>query len=78
MTAAAAVVRDTVGDRRAPRLALVLGSGLGGFADAVQDVGGELTVTPRDEVTVETVREPPELEYAEPVPEPGQSGDQTQ
>jgi uncharacterized protein YlxW (UPF0749 family) len=50
----------------------------GGFADAVKDVGGRLTITPLDEVAVESVRQPPELQYAQPVPEPGQSGDQTQ
>ncbi|QEC47580.1 purine-nucleoside phosphorylase [Baekduia soli] len=35
MTAAAQVVRDAAGDRPAPVLGLVLGSGLGGLADAV-------------------------------------------
>jgi uncharacterized protein YlxW (UPF0749 family) len=50
----------------------------GGFADAVEQVGGSLTVTPRDEVAVESVREPPDLQYAEPVPELGQPGDQPQ
>lgn len=37
MTAAADVVRRAAGERPAPRLALVLGSGLGGLADAVTD-----------------------------------------
>jgi inosine/guanosine/xanthosine phosphorylase family protein len=37
MTAAAQTVRAVAGDRPAPRLAMVLGSGLGGLADAVQD-----------------------------------------
>ncbi len=37
MTAAAAAAREALGDRPAPRLALVLGSGVGGFADAVED-----------------------------------------
>jgi uncharacterized protein YlxW (UPF0749 family) len=50
----------------------------GGFADAVEQVGGTLTVTPRDEVSVESVHEPPDLQYAEPVAPPQQSGDQSQ
>jgi xanthosine phosphorylase len=37
VTAAAAVVRAAAGDRAPPRLGLVLGSGLGDLADAVQD-----------------------------------------
>lgn len=37
MTAAADVVRALMGDRPAPRLAIVLGSGLGAVADAVDD-----------------------------------------
>ena len=37
MTAAAAVVRAALGDRPAPRLAVVLGSGLGGLASTVRD-----------------------------------------
>ena len=37
MTAAATTVREAVAERPAPRVALVLGSGLGAFADAVQD-----------------------------------------
>ena len=48
----------------------------GGFADAVEDVGGELTVTTPDVVVVEAVRRPPAPVYAEPVPEPDQSGAQ--
>lgn len=37
MTAAADEVRSRAGERPAPRIALVLGSGLGAFADEVQD-----------------------------------------
>jgi xanthosine phosphorylase len=37
MTAAAQVIREAAGERPAPRLGMVLGSGLGGLADAVQD-----------------------------------------
>lgn len=37
MTHAADVIRARMGDRPAPRLAIVLGSGLGGVADAVDD-----------------------------------------
>ena len=37
MTAAAQAVRALAGDRPAPRLGMVLGSGLGALADAVQD-----------------------------------------
>jgi xanthosine phosphorylase len=37
MTEAAAVIRAAAGDRPAPRVALVLGSGLGALADAVDD-----------------------------------------
>ncbi len=37
MTAAAAVAREALGARPAPRVALVLGSGLGALADEVQD-----------------------------------------
>ncbi len=37
MTAAAQVVREAAGDRPPPRLGLVLGSGLGGLADAIED-----------------------------------------
>jgi xanthosine phosphorylase len=37
VTAAADVIRARMGDRPAPRLAIVLGSGLGGVADAVSD-----------------------------------------
>jgi len=37
VTAAADVIRARMGDRPAPRLAIVLGSGLGGVADAVGD-----------------------------------------
>ncbi len=37
MTDAAAVAREALGDRPAPELAVVLGSGLGAFADAVED-----------------------------------------
>ncbi|HEU4974435.1 MAG TPA: purine-nucleoside phosphorylase [Baekduia sp.] len=37
MTGAAAVLRQAWGDRPAPRLAIVLGSGLGAVADAVAD-----------------------------------------
>jgi uncharacterized protein YlxW (UPF0749 family) len=50
----------------------------GGFGDAVEEVGGRLTVTPRDEVSVESVREPPDPQYAEPVPPPDQPGEQPQ
>jgi xanthosine phosphorylase len=37
VTEAAAVAREALGSRPAPRLAVVLGSGLGGFADTVED-----------------------------------------
>jgi xanthosine phosphorylase len=37
VTAAAQVVREAAGDRPPPRLGLVLGSGLGGLADALED-----------------------------------------
>jgi xanthosine phosphorylase len=37
MTEAAEIIRAAVGDRPAPRVALVLGSGLGALADAVED-----------------------------------------
>ncbi len=37
MTAAAERIRSALGNRPAPRLALVLGSGLGAFADRVED-----------------------------------------
>jgi xanthosine phosphorylase len=46
MTAAADVIRARLGDRPAPRLAIVLGSGLGGVADAVADP----IVVPYDEL----------------------------
>jgi uncharacterized protein YlxW (UPF0749 family) len=67
-------VLDVIGDRDTLATAVQF---QGGFADAVEQVGGELEVTPRDEVTVETVREPPDLQYAEPVPEPEPPGDQS-
>lgn len=72
-------VLDVIGDKDTLATAVQF---QGGFADAVQQVGGRLTVTPLDEVAVESVRQPPELRYAQPVPEPapepGQQGDQTQ
>ena len=46
----------------------------GGFADAVEDVGGRLDVATPDEVVVESVRRPPDPQYAEPVPESARSG----
>ena len=48
----------------------------GGFADAVEEVGAELSVTTPGEVAVETVRQPLDPQYAEPVPEPDQPGTQ--
>jgi uncharacterized protein YlxW (UPF0749 family) len=66
-------VLDVIGDRETLATAVQF---QGGFADAVEQVGGELSVTPREEVAVESVRTPPDLQYAEPVPEPDQSGDQ--
>ena len=68
-------VLDAIGDRDTLATAVQF---QGGFADAVQAVGGTLTVDPLDEVAVESVREPPELRFAEPVPAPAQPGDQPQ
>ena len=68
-------VLDAIGDRDTLATAVQF---QGGFADAVEAVGGELTIEPRDEVAVEAVREPPDLRYAEPVAPPEQPGDQPQ
>jgi uncharacterized protein YlxW (UPF0749 family) len=68
-------VLDVIGDRDTLTTAVQF---QGGFGDAVEDVGGTLTVTPRDRVSVESVREPPDLQYAEPVAPPDQPGDQPQ
>ncbi len=68
-------VLDVIGDRDTLATAVQF---QGGFADAVEQVGGTLTVTPLDQVLVESVREPPDLEYAEPVAPPEQPGDQAQ
>jgi uncharacterized protein YlxW (UPF0749 family) len=66
-------VLDVIGDKETLATAVEF---QGGFADAVAEVGGKLSVSPRDHVTVQSVRKPPELRYAEPVPEPGQPGAQ--
>ena len=68
-------VLDVIGDRDTLATAVQF---QGGFADAVEQVGGKLTVTPRDKVSVESVRQPPDLQYAEPVTPPNQPGDQPQ
>ncbi len=68
-------VLDVIGDRDTLATAVQF---QGGFADAVQTVGGTLTVTPLDEVSVESVREPPELRFADPVPVPAQPGGPTE
>ena len=60
-------VLDVIGDRDTLATAVQF---QGGFADAVEEVGGTLTVDPRDEVSVDSVREPPDLRYAEPVAAP--------
>ncbi len=67
-------VLDVIGDRDTLATAVQF---QGGFADAVEEVGGTLTVEPRDEVSVGSVREPPALQYAEPVAPPEQPGDQS-
>jgi uncharacterized protein YlxW (UPF0749 family) len=68
-------VLDVVGDRDTLATAVQF---QGGFADAVKEVGGTLNVTPLDEVAVESVRDQPALQYAQPVPEPAKSGNQSQ
>jgi uncharacterized protein YlxW (UPF0749 family) len=68
-------VLDAIGDRDTLATAVEF---QGGFGDAVEEVGGVLRISPRDEVSVESVREPPDLQYAEPVEPPDQSGDQPQ
>ena len=68
-------VLDVIGDRDTLATAVQF---QGGFADAVEAVGGELTIEPRDEVAVEAVREPPDLQYAEPVAPAERPGDQAQ
>ncbi len=66
-------VIDVIGDRDTLATAVQF---QGGFADAVEEVGGTLIVEPRDEISVGSVREPPDLQYAEPVTPPEQSGGQ--
>jgi uncharacterized protein YlxW (UPF0749 family) len=68
-------VIDAIGDRDTLATAVQFD---GGFADAVAQVGGKLTVDPRDKIEIDAVRNPPDLRYAQPVPEPGQSGAQGQ
>jgi uncharacterized protein YlxW (UPF0749 family) len=68
-------VLDVIGDRDTLATAVEF---QGGFGDAVEAVGGKLTVSPRDSVSVRSVREPPDLQYAEPVTPPDQPGDQPQ
>ena len=68
-------VLDVIGDRDTLATAVQF---QGGFADAVEEVGGRLSVVPRETVSIATVREPPDLQYAEPVPPADQLGDQPQ
>ena len=68
-------VLDVIGDRDTLATAVQF---QGGFADAVEQVGGALTVTPRDQVSIRSVREPPDLQYAEPVTPPDEPDNPSQ